>query len=142
MFQESTTSSSRNTQPQPSPSQVNSIYIAAMFGSKTTSAHLEQYEDHHNEKAPLAQNAGNIPRVPAPGGPRPPFPLDIPLVNALKGKRVILASKSPRRKQLLNSVCQIELFLLPLFCRLIFRYREAMLRKHSVELFIAPMQYI
>lgn len=75
-----------------------------MVGFKSASVDPEQYEDHHNEKAPLAQNAGNVPRGPAIGARRPPFPLDIPLVNALKGKRVILASKSPRRKQLLNSV--------------------------------------
>lgn len=59
------------------------------------------YEDHHGEKSPLAQNAGNVART----GPRPPFALDIPLLNQLKGKRVILASKSPRRKQLLGQVC-------------------------------------
>jgi hypothetical protein len=36
--------------------------------------------------------------------PRGPFPLDIPVLNHLKGKRVILASASPRRKQLLATV--------------------------------------
>lgn len=36
--------------------------------------------------------------------PRGPFPLDIPVLQALKGKRIILASASPRRKQLLATV--------------------------------------
>ncbi|TGO92311.1 hypothetical protein BPOR_0006g00510 [Botrytis porri] len=35
--------------------------------------------------------------------PRGPFPLDIPLLQELKGKRIILASASPRRKQILAS---------------------------------------
>lgn len=36
--------------------------------------------------------------------PRGPFPLDIPVLNQLRGKRVILASASPRRKQILSTV--------------------------------------
>lgn len=36
--------------------------------------------------------------------PRGPFPLDIPVLHQLRGKRVILASKSPRRKQILSMV--------------------------------------
>ncbi len=38
--------------------------------------------------------------------PRGPFPLDIPVLNQLRepGKRVILASASPRRKQILSMV--------------------------------------
>lgn len=36
--------------------------------------------------------------------PRGPFPLDIPVLQHLKGKRVILASASPSRKQLLAKV--------------------------------------
>jgi hypothetical protein len=44
---------------------------------------------------------------PTPGSkppPRGPFPLDIPVLNQLRGKRVILASASPRRKQILSTV--------------------------------------
>lgn len=44
---------------------------------------------------------------PTPGSkplPRGPFPLDIPVLNQLRGKRMILASASPRRKQILSSV--------------------------------------
>jgi hypothetical protein len=36
--------------------------------------------------------------------PRGPFPLDIPVLNQLRGQRVILASASPRRKQILAPV--------------------------------------
>jgi len=36
--------------------------------------------------------------------PRGPFPLDIPVLNQLRGKRIILASASPRRKQILSTV--------------------------------------
>ena len=45
-------------------------------------------------------------RSPGAGKPIPkgPFPLDIPVLNLLKGKRVILASASPRRKQILSMV--------------------------------------
>lgn len=35
---------------------------------------------------------------------RGPLPLDIPILTYLKGKRVILASASPRRKALLTQV--------------------------------------
>ena len=36
-----------------------------------------------------------------PGGPKAPLPLDLPALNKLRGGRVILASASPRRQQLL-----------------------------------------
>jgi len=41
---------------------------------------------------------------PGPRRLRPPPPLDIPALNALRGRRVILASQSPRRKQLLAQI--------------------------------------
>ncbi|KAF2751503.1 Maf-domain-containing protein [Sporormia fimetaria CBS 119925] len=41
------------------------------------------------------------PRV-GPPGPRPPIPLNLPALVALRGKRVVLASQSPRRRQLLS----------------------------------------
>ncbi|KUJ24181.1 acetylserotonin methytransferase-like protein-like protein [Mollisia scopiformis] len=54
---------------------------------------------------------------PPPSGakplPRGPFPLDIPVLNQLKGKRVILASASPRRKQLLATIGLVNLEILP-----------------------------
>ena len=45
-----------------------------------------------------------VPQVRSPTAPRPPFPLDLPSLNAARGKRTILASASPRRKQLLAQV--------------------------------------
>ena len=36
--------------------------------------------------------------------PRPPLPLHLPLIDSLRAKRVILASASPRRRQLLAQV--------------------------------------
>ncbi|TVY45966.1 Maf-like protein, partial [Lachnellula subtilissima] len=36
--------------------------------------------------------------------PRGPFPLDIPVLNQLRGKRIILASQSPSRKQILSKI--------------------------------------
>lgn len=39
-----------------------------------------------------------------PTRPRGPFPLDIPALNAARTKRTILASQSPRRKQLLAQI--------------------------------------
>ncbi|KAL2423524.1 dTTP/UTP pyrophosphatase [Exophiala dermatitidis] len=48
------------------------------------------------------------PQVPQPGAPprrlRPPPPLELPALNMLRGKRVILASQSPRRRQLLAQI--------------------------------------
>lgn len=35
---------------------------------------------------------------------RSPFPLDLPILNLLRNKRVILASRSPRRKQIFSLV--------------------------------------
>ncbi|RVD86977.1 uncharacterized protein DFL_005227 [Arthrobotrys flagrans] len=40
-------------------------------------------------------------------------PLDLPCLNALRGKRVILASASPRRKQLLAQIGLTELDIVP-----------------------------
>lgn len=43
-------------------------------------------------------------RAPARQGPRLPLPLNLPALNMIRGKRVILASASPRRRQLLAQV--------------------------------------
>ncbi|EED21347.1 acetylserotonin methytransferase-like protein (ASMTL), putative [Talaromyces stipitatus ATCC 10500] len=37
-----------------------------------------------------------------PPQPRPPFPLSLPILHQLRTKRVILASQSPRRKQIMS----------------------------------------
>jgi septum formation protein len=47
--------------------------------------------------------------TPAPAPPQPPTPrarppLDMPALNAVRGKRIILASASPRRRQLLAQI--------------------------------------
>ncbi|KAF2100596.1 septum formation protein [Rhizodiscina lignyota] len=39
-----------------------------------------------------------------PPGPRAPLPLELPVLTALRGRKVILASASPRRKQLLAQI--------------------------------------
>ncbi|KAF1813693.1 Maf/Ham1, partial [Eremomyces bilateralis CBS 781.70] len=47
------------------------------------------------------------PTIPPPrphGVARPPFPLELPSIAALKSQRVILASASPRRKQILSQL--------------------------------------
>ncbi|EMD85551.1 hypothetical protein COCC4DRAFT_179886 [Bipolaris maydis ATCC 48331] len=58
------------------------------------------YEDAR--KSPLAHNrsaSGAAPGKRPPPGPPPP--LSLPALNQLRGSRVVLASKSPRRRQLL-----------------------------------------
>jgi hypothetical protein len=49
-------------------------------------------------------SASGTPLPVRPRGPRPPLPLDLPALASLKGKRVVLASASPRRRQLLAQV--------------------------------------
>jgi hypothetical protein len=71
-----------------------------------------------NSKIPLSSDAtsvkdGDKSMAIRPAGkpiPRGPFPLDIPVLNQLKGKRIILASASPRRKQILHTVYFISSF--------------------------------
>lgn len=58
------------------------------------------YEDaaaEHGEKAELLPVRAKPP-------PRGPFPIVLPVLEALKGKRIILASASPRRKQILSQI--------------------------------------
>ena len=51
--------------------------------------------------------------------PRGPLPLDIPVLNLLRGKRVILASASPRRKHILSTVLASPALLLSIQTKLI-----------------------
>ena len=44
---------------------------------------------------------------------RPLLPLDLPVITALRGKRVILASASPRRKQLLSQIGLTNVEIIP-----------------------------
>lgn len=61
---------------------------------------------------PPSYESTSQPSPVASGGPAPsprpilraPLPLDLPVLNALRGKKIILASASPRRKQLLAQV--------------------------------------
>jgi len=56
----------------------------------------------------IAAQHGALPvRAPSGKGLRI-FPLDLPILNELKGKRIILASASPRRRQLLGQVSLIQ----------------------------------
>lgn len=48
-----------------------------------------------------APSAATTPSRPIPRGP---IPLNLPALNLIRGKRVILASQSPRRRQLLAQV--------------------------------------
>lgn len=61
------------------------------------------------EPPPNYEDAAAQPAAPAASMakpvPRGPFPLDIPVLTQLRGKRVVLASASPRRKQLLGQAC-------------------------------------
>ena len=50
------------------------------------------------ESAAQALPSQNVPRF------RAPLPLDLPALRALRGRRVVLASASPRRKQLLAQI--------------------------------------
>lgn len=72
------------------------------------------YDDAAHQHGAPAPSKPAVPAVKPP--PRGPFPLDIPVLNALRGKRVILASASPRRKQLLGQVCFLPFPFSPVPC--------------------------
>lgn len=59
------------------------------------------YDSVDKQPAPVA---GGAPAPPRPGQSRAPLPLELAALTALRGKRVILASGSPRRRQLLAQV--------------------------------------
>lgn len=48
-----------------------------------------------------------------PPRPHPPFPLDLPALNAARSKRTILASQSPRRRQLLAQIGLSDVEIIP-----------------------------
>ncbi|KAK4503667.1 hypothetical protein PRZ48_004582 [Zasmidium cellare] len=70
-----------------------------------------------DEKMPLepppAYDENQKPASPAPPRPRMPLPLDLPALNMIRGKRVILASASPRRRQLLAQIGLTNLEIIP-----------------------------
>ncbi|KAL9620502.1 MAG: hypothetical protein Q9160_004971 [Pyrenula sp. 1 TL-2023] len=57
---------------------------------------------------PPAYDVSSQPHPPpqklSPKGPKPPFPLQLPALNALRSRRLILASSSPRRQQILSQL--------------------------------------
>ncbi|QIW96997.1 hypothetical protein AMS68_002515 [Peltaster fructicola] len=59
------------------------------------------------EPPPAYQDAPPVSR------PRGPAPLNLPALNLIRGKRVILASSSPRRKQLLAQIGLVDLEIIP-----------------------------
>jgi septum formation protein len=62
------------------------------------------------EATPLKLASSPPPRT---GALRPPPPLDLPALNLLRGRRTILASASPRRKQLLASIGLTNIEIIP-----------------------------
>ncbi|KAF2681049.1 Maf-domain-containing protein [Lentithecium fluviatile CBS 122367] len=66
------------------------------------------YEPSQSKPPLVSANSSGLSepvRSPGPGprkGPLPLLPLDLPALNLLRGRRVVLASASPRRKQLLG----------------------------------------
>jgi hypothetical protein len=86
------------------------LYTALVGGSAApadTSASLPPMDP-----PPSYETSESLPTLAAKRMSRPlPPPLDLPALNQIRGKRVILASASPRRRQLLSQVCRV--FLVP-----------------------------
>ncbi|KAL0264391.1 hypothetical protein SLS55_000340 [Diplodia seriata] len=68
------------------------------------------YDSVDKQPAPVA---GGAPAPPRPGQPRAPLPLELAALTNLRGKRVILASGSPRRRQLLAQIGLRDLEIIP-----------------------------
>ncbi|KAK5121200.1 hypothetical protein LTR85_005684 [Meristemomyces frigidus] len=73
---------------------------------------LEAPPSYDDAAQPLVQPATTTQAPPRPG-PRLPLPLDLPALNIIRGKRVILASASPRRRQLLAQIGLNDLEIIP-----------------------------
>ncbi|KAI7210955.1 maf-like protein [Hortaea werneckii] len=71
------------------------------------------YDDASAPLVPPAEKSNAGPQAPLRRGPGPPRPLDLPALNELRGKRVILASASPRRRQLLAQIGLTDLDIVP-----------------------------
>jgi septum formation protein len=63
------------------------------------------------EPPPSYESTSQQALIPAAPRLRGPLPLDLPALNAIRGKRIILASASPRRRQLLAQIglSQVEI---------------------------------
>lgn len=93
-------------QPQSISLRTLSTAISKMAGQKPL---VEQPADAPPHYEAQSIQHGTIPaRNGPPAGKQPlsrgPFPLDIPVLSQLRGKRVILASASPRRKQIIAAL--------------------------------------
>ena len=77
------------------------VYLPAMSGEKSQLLPGEPPPAYEDVSAPT-KNA-------TPTKPPGPLPLDLPLIHTLRSKRVILASASPRRRQLLAQVMPVTL---------------------------------
>lgn len=75
-----------------------------MTASKASEADAENISGPPPSYEDAAIQHGALPSRAATSKARGPVPLDLPILNELRGKRVILASASPRRKQLLAQV--------------------------------------
>ncbi|KAI0996195.1 hypothetical protein K3495_g11983 [Podosphaera aphanis] len=76
-------------------------------GKKELPPSYEDSAGQHGAIAPTRNRPGGKPP------PRGPFPLDLPVLTELRGKRVILASASPRRRQILSLLGFANLEILP-----------------------------
>ncbi|KAF2476134.1 Maf-domain-containing protein [Lindgomyces ingoldianus] len=70
------------------------------------------YEDVQRP-APGSNRAAPLPSPRGPPPSRLPMPLNLPALMSLRGKRVVLASQSPRRRQLLAQIGLINLDVVP-----------------------------
>jgi septum formation protein len=70
------------------------------------------YEDARKSPLPHNRSASGIPLTKRPP-PGPPPPLNLPALNHLRGSRVVLASASPRRRQLLAQLGLTKIDIVP-----------------------------
>ncbi|KAF2276976.1 Maf-domain-containing protein [Westerdykella ornata] len=85
-----------------------------MSNTNTPSDPPPSYEDAQRPAQTSRGPPGQIPRsggIPPPM--KPPLPLNLPALVALRGKRVVLASQSPRRRQLLAQIGLTNLDIVP-----------------------------
>ncbi|KAK1072977.1 hypothetical protein LTR74_002209 [Friedmanniomyces endolithicus] len=68
------------------------------------------YEDGAKPTPPVANTPA---QTQAPPRQRAPLPLNLPALNMIRGRRVILASASPRRRQLLTQIGLTDLEIIP-----------------------------
>lgn len=65
----------------------------------------------YDDASPAPSQSGGVGARQGP--PRPPVLLDLPALNMIRGKRIILASSSPRRRQLLAQIGLTDLEIVP-----------------------------